>query len=143
MPGNIAQAVAVGVLPQSLCTAFVESRSFPILYNNEYHDDTMQRGLITDGINAPQSLRTWKLAKKLTAAQWSTLRTFWDAHLAGLIPFYFYNPIEPAPGQQVGSNYDATGSSIQGRHACVFRGDWAEVTGLARTELSIELAEIA
>ena len=52
----------------------------------------------------------------------ATLYNFWVAQNGGLTPFAFYNPFEPAAGQPVGSNYDATGSSIQGRYTVVFRG---------------------
>jgi len=142
MPGNLAAAAPVGVLPPSLYTAFSESRLFPIRAV-VYHDGTTERALITDTVNAPASIRTLKLSKRLTPAVLATLRTFWEAHLGGLIPFYFYNPFEPAPGQAIGSNHDPTGASTQGRYIAVFRGDWSEVSNLARSDVSFEIAFIA
>jgi phage-related protein len=143
MPGNLSAAAPSGVLPQSLSTAFTEMRVFPMLAA-VYHDGTTERSLIVDGVNAPASIRTWKLSKRLTAAAIATLRSFFEAHSGGLIPFYFYNPLENSPGTAVGSNYDATGVSTQGRHICVFRNtEWAETVGVARTEAALEMAEIA
>lgn len=113
------------------------------MLSNEYHDGTNERGLIQDGVNTPATLRVWKQSKRLTAAQVATLRTFFEGQNGGLTPFYFYNPFEPAAGDSVGSNYDATGVSTQGRHTCVFRGNWSETTDISRTNLSLELAEIA
>src|ERR1041385_2140286 len=118
MPGNLDAAAPTGVLPQNIFSSFVESRSYPVLSAN-YHDGTYERSIVEDGINAPASLRTWKAEARNTPAALATLRAFWDAHGGGLIPFYFYNPFEPVPGHEIGSNYDATGISTQGRHTGV------------------------
>jgi hypothetical protein len=139
MPGNLASAAPTGVLPQNLCTAFREVRAFPVLANT-YHDGASERGMISDGINTPVSLKSWVLAQKLTASQLATLTTFFEAKNGGLLPFYFYNPFEPASG----SNYDATGASTQGRHGVVFQvAAWDETTGLPRTDVGFGLAEVA
>jgi len=46
-------------------------------------------------------------------------------------------------GQQIGSNYDPTGINTQGRVTVAFRGNWAQRTGLSRTDIAqIELAEV-
>ncbi|HXP88838.1 MAG TPA: hypothetical protein VN841_29220 [Bryobacteraceae bacterium] len=146
MPGALAAAAPSGVLPQNLCTAFQESRLYPEL-SVAYHDGTQERGLITDasllGGDPPSSVRTWKLARRLKAADLATLRMFFEQQQGGLIPFYFYNPFEPNPGSPIGSNYDASGTAIQGRHTCVFRGNWTETIGLGRSDTQIEIAEIA
>jgi len=61
----------------------------------------------------------------------------------GLAPFVFYNPEEPASWQPVGSNYDPTGNSTQGRYTVVFRGNWAQTTDLARTNVQgVELVDV-
>ena len=140
MPGNIAAAAPTGVLPLSLSLAFTESRVFPLL-TQSYHDGTIERSLIVDGVNAPASFRTWKLATRLTAAQADTLLAFWESHDGGLTPFYYYNPFEAAGA--VGSNYDATGVSTTGRHTVVFRGNWSQSSGPALTDLGLEFAEVA
>ena len=139
MPGNLAAAVATAVMPQNLCTAFAESRVYPVL-SNTYHDGTPELGLITDGVNEAASIRTWKLAQKLSGPVAIAMRAFFEQQLGGLTPFYFYNPFEAAGA--IGSNYDPTGETVEGRHTVVFRGNWTETIGLPRTDVPLELAEI-
>lgn len=134
MPGQLAQAsVTLGnVLPQSLYTSFVETQSFPML-TQTYHDVTTERSIITDTVNPARPLRTWKLARRLTATQLATLLNFWENFtLGGLNPFSFYDPNQPAPGQPIGSNFDGTGISTQGRVTVYFRGDWSHSLGIGR-----------
>jgi hypothetical protein len=122
MPGSLALASVVPgtVFPQTLSLAYSESQSFPQL-SNTYHDGTIQQSLIQDGVNLPRPIRVWKLTKRLTAAQIATLETFWQTSASGgLNPFYFYSPFDQTPGQPIGSNYDPTGSSTQGRVTVVF-----------------------
>jgi hypothetical protein len=74
----------------------------------------------------------------------STLYSFWVSQKGGLTPFAFYNPFDVASGQQIGSNYDPTGNSTQGRVTVVFRGPWAQAMDLARTNVQgLELVEVA
>ena len=141
MPGNIAAATATvtGVLPQATCRAFSETRQFPMLHN-QLHDGTPITGLITDGVNAAQSLKTWKQTRRLPAAVMATLIAFIESHIG--VPFYFYNPFEPA-GHPIGSNYDSTGTSTQGRHICRFTmPGWSISTDLARSNIEIAFKEI-
>ena len=57
--------------------------------------------------------------------------------------FAFCNPLDVASGQQIGSNYDPTGNHTQGRVTVVFRGNWAQATGIARTNVKVlELVEV-
>ena len=43
----------------------------------------------------------------------------------------------------IGSNYDATGASIDGQHICVFAMDWAETqSSPARGDVPVTLREI-
>jgi len=52
------------------------------------------------------------------------------------MPFVFYNLIEGA--------YDPTGNSSTGRYTVRFQGSWAQVTGLARTDVpQFQLTEVA
>ncbi|HSY15296.1 MAG TPA: hypothetical protein VK816_04850 [Jatrophihabitantaceae bacterium] len=141
MPGNLAAAVATAVMPQNLCTLFSESRIFPLL-SNTYHDGTPELGLITDGVNEPGSIRTWKLAQKLSGPVAIQLREFFEGQLGGLAPFYWYNPFEAGAGEPIGSNYDPTGAATEGRHTVVFLGNWSETIGLPRTDVPLGLAEI-
>jgi hypothetical protein len=137
MPGNIIQADPNGVMPQSLSTAFTESRNFEQLQVS-YHDGTIDRGQL-----AQTSRRTFTLTKRLNAADLATLYGFWAAQNGGLTCFLFYNPFEPAPGQPIGSNYDPTGAETQGRYTVVFRNTaWSQSSDVCRTNIPIELVEV-
>jgi hypothetical protein len=145
MPGNLAQPTVTAVLPASLSTAFIESREYAQL-RSAYHDGTIQRSQL-----AQTSRRTFKLSMRLSATlpvsapALAALYAFWVAQNGGLTPFYFYNPFEPASGQAVGGNYDATGVSTQGRYTVVFRGSaWTQATDVCRTSVAgLELVEVA
>ena len=146
MPYNLAPvAVAPGiVLPQSLNLSFVHTEIYPLL-SITYNDGTFERSLIQDFVNAPRSLRTWALSKRLTTAQLTTLLNFWETQThGGLYPFYFYDPFDILPGAKIGSNYDAAGNNTQGRVVCFFRGDWGQRTELGRHVVpGLTLVEIA
>ena len=89
-------------------------------------------------------LRSWKLAKRLTNAQLSTLRTFFfTTTTGGLSAFFWYDPFSPLSGHPIGSNYDATGVSVQGRVLVHFQGNWEEQTYLQRSVVpNLELVEV-
>jgi hypothetical protein len=116
-------------MPASLCTAFTELREY-VQLQNQYHDGTIQRSQL-----AQTSRRTFRLSKRLSASVLSALYSFWVSQNAGLTPFAFYNPFDVASGQQIGSNYDPTGNNTQGRVTVVFRGNWAQATDIARTNV--------
>lgn len=127
------------MLPQTLCTAFTETRVFPLL-TAVYHDGTTERGLVTDGVNAATSVKSWRLSKRLKAADLAALKSFYEAHQG--IPFYFYSPSEATPGTPVGSNYDPTGAATQGRYTVRFTTqDWKETVDIARANVDLEMAE--
>ena len=138
MPGNVQASVVSPqstVLPKSLCTSFVEVHAYAALYQS-YHDGTLERSLITDGINPPQDLRMWKLSQRLSPSQLSTLSTFWQTTVqGGLHAFYYYDPYSPLTNHPIGSNYDATGVSTQGRYTCFFRGRWKISLGIGRSDI--------
>jgi phage-related protein len=141
VPGNLQAASPVGVLPQTLCLAFTESRLFPMLAA-KYHDGTTERSLIIDGVNAATSLKTWSLSKRLKATDLATLKSFFAAHQG--VPFYFYSPSEATPGTPVGSNYDPTGVATVGRYTVRFSSQaWSETSDIARTNVALEIAECA
>ena len=132
MPGALAIATVVPgtVFPQTLSLAYTESSAFP-MFSVSYHDGTIERSLIQDGVNAPRSLRTWTMTKRLTAADLTTLQTFFTATVqSGWLPFYFYSPYDQILGQPVGSNYDPTGVSTQGRATVKFATSAFTYTGL-------------
>ena len=138
MPGNLVQAAPNGVMPASLCTAFTELREY-VQLQNQYHDGTIQRSQL-----AQTSRRTFRLSKRLNVSALATLYNFWVSQNGGLTEFAFYNPFEVTAGQQVGSNYDPTGNETLGRVTVVFRGNWAQATDIARTNVQgLELVEVA
>lgn len=139
MPGNVGAAAPSGVFPQSLSTLFTETFRFEML-STPYHDSTFERALIVDGVNAPVVLRAWKLSKRLNAAAFATLKTFFEGQDGGLRPFYFYDPFAADPP---GANYDPTGVEIVGRITAIFRGSWSEASNIARSESGLEIAQIA
>lgn len=133
MPGNLAIAAPAGVLPNSLHTAFTETRVYPVL-SVAYHDGTIERSMILDRVpNTPRPLRTWQLSKRLTEAQLSELQTFWEVTTdGGMRSFYFYDPYDTAFGLRFASNYDPTGASTQGRVVVRFQGGWRHVLTVGR-----------
>lgn len=129
MTYNLTPVKITAVMPQSLCLSFTETYLYPLL-STSYNDGTFERSLIVDGANAPRYLRTFALTKRLTTAQLSTLFNFFDSvAIGGLNAFYYYNPFDVCP---VGSNYDPTGTVIDGRVPVFFRGDWSQRTDVAR-----------
>lgn len=141
MPGSVASAsipVVSGnpiVLPFFLCKAFMESRSWEMRVN-EYHDGTTERMALVS-----TARRSWQLAARLAPSVLNALWAFWSSWPTA--PFYFYDVKEPASGQPVGSNYDPSGASIQGRYMVRFAGDWAETIFIPRAEVAIQLVEVA
>ena len=84
MPGSVQNATPAAVLPQSLCTAFLESRAWDSRVN-EYHDGSRQSsGLVAS------SRRSWALSKRLRAADLTTLWNFWTANQHDLL---FLQPV--------------------------------------------------
>jgi hypothetical protein len=138
MPGNILAAVPNGVMPFTLCTAFSEAREYAQL-QNQYRDGTIQRAQL-----AQTSRRIFRPNMRLDAALLSTLYTFLTSQNFGMTPFLFYNPFDVLAGQQVGSNFDATGNNTQGRVTVVLRGNWAQATDVCRSNVQgLQLVEVA
>ena len=94
--------------------------------------------------NAPSPGPDGRVSKQLTAPLLSALYSFWGSQNGGMTPFAFYDPFDVASGQQIGSNYDPTGNNTQGRVTVVFRGNWAQATDVARTNVQgLQLMEVA
>jgi len=121
------------VLPQSLCRTFVHERAYPLI-ENEYKNGESQRSVL-----ATNSRRRWRLAKRLTPAALQTLRDFFDARNGSTEPFYFYDPYDTNPR----FSYDPTGVVTVGRYTVRFNGDWQQSSGLGRSDVQIELLELA
>lgn len=133
MPGSVQNAAPLTVLPASLSRAFVHEREYPVL-DNEYRNGESQRF-----VQANNSRKRWRLAKRLTPVQLAALRDFWQARRGATEPFYFYDPWETVPR----FSHDPTGQSTAGRYIVRFAGSWAHIIGLGRIDTQIELVEVA
>jgi hypothetical protein len=133
MPGSVQNAVPLTVLPVSLSRAFVHEREYPVV-DNEYRNGESQRS-----VQATNSRKRWRLAKRLTPVQLSAVRNFYDARKGQTEPFYFYDPYETSPK----FSHDPTGQAAAGRYTVRFAGPWAQSASLRRTELTLELIELA
>ena len=134
MPGSVQNAAPVTVLPQSLCRAFAHERAYPFI-ENEYKNGESQRSVLA----TTNSRKQWRLAKRLAPTALLTLRNFFDARKGATEPFYFYDPYETVPK----FSYDPAGVVTVGRYTVIFRGDWQQSCGPGRSDVQIELMEIA
>jgi hypothetical protein len=135
MPGNLALFTAADVFPISLSSLFEHSRAYTVV-GNEYQNGEQQVRLHAGA--SPQSAKRWQLRKRLTAAQITTLRTFFLAHKVEA--FYFYDPLDTAPK----FHPDPTGVSAIGRYKVVFASQrWSESMGPVRGDVDLELVEVA
>ena len=133
MPGSVQNAAPATVLPYSLCKSFVHERAYPLI-ENEYKNGESQRSVL-----ATNSRRRWRQAKRLTPALLVALRNFFDARNGSAEPFYFYDPYDTSPK----FSYDATGVATVGRYIVRFNGDWQQSSGPGRSDVQIELLELA
>ena len=133
MPGSVQNAAPATVLPQSLCRAFMHERAYPLI-ENEYKNGESQRSVL-----ATNSRKRWRLTKRLTPAALQTLRTFYDARNGTTEPFYFYDPYDTNPK----FSYDPTGQATTGRYTVRFNSDWQQSSGPGRSDVEIELLELA
>jgi phage-related protein len=133
MPGSVQNTSPLTVLPASLSHAFVHEREYPVL-DNEYRNGESQRS-----VQATNSRKRWRLAKRLTPAQLAALRDFYDARKGATEPFYFYDPYETNPK----FSHDPTGQAVAGRYTVRFAGGWNQSVSLGRADVSLELVELA
>jgi phage-related protein len=133
MPGSIQNAAPATVLPHGLCRAFIHEREYPVI-DNEYRNGESQRS-----VQATNSRKRWRLVKRLTPTQLAALRDFYDARKGPAEPFYFYDPYETNPK----FSCDPTGQAVAGRYTVRFNGEWSQSVGPARTDVNIEVVELA
>ncbi len=136
MPGSVELSTPTTVMPFSLSSVFVHSRSYVNLIN-KYRNGETQRALLT-----ASSRKFWKLSKKLTESELSDLKDFYIARNGGHEPFYFYDPYETSPK----FTYDPTGVETVGRHIVHFSVAGAFTQSSlwgARHTVEIELEELA
>ena len=133
MPGSVQNAAPLTVLPASLSRAFIDAREYPVA-DNEYRNGESQRS-----VQANNSRKRWRLTKRLTPAQLSALRDFYEARTGPAEPFYFYDPYETSPK----FSHDPTGQAVAGRYTVRFASPWQQSVTLARADLTLELIELA
>jgi phage-related protein len=133
MPGSVQNAAPLTVLPASFSRAFFHEREYPVL-DNEYRNGESQRT-----VQATNSRKRWRLAKRLTAAQLAALRDFYDARKGPAEPFYFYDPYETSPK----FSHDPTGQAVAGRYTVRFAGEWSQSASLGHTDVNIDLIDLA
>ncbi|MGE5487286.1 MAG: DUF2460 domain-containing protein [bacterium] len=133
MPGSVANAAPATVLPPTLCVAFARAQEYPAI-ENEYRNGESQRS-----VQANNSRKRWRLAKRLTPAQLQALRSFYEARKGPVEPFYFYDPYETNPK----FSWDPTGANPTGRYIVRFDSEWSQSSMPGRSDVSVELVELA
>ncbi|MBI4907309.1 MAG: DUF2460 domain-containing protein [Acidobacteria bacterium] len=133
MPGSVQNAAPLTVMPSSLSRSFAHDRSYPVV-ESEYRNGESQRS-----VQAANSRKRWRLAKRLTSTQLTSLRDFYDARKGPTEPFYFYDPYETNPKFST----DPTGQAIAGRYTVRFTSEWNQSVDLGRADVNIELIELA
>jgi phage-related protein len=123
-------------MPAGLCRAFGHSRVWGV-DSNTYRNGEHQARARTS-----TSRKSWDLTRHVTRTELEELRSLYTDRGGGLEPFYFYDPYEPASGQPIGSNWDETGESTQGRYTVVFRGEFSQAASMGRSEASLQLVEV-
>ncbi len=131
MPGSVANAAPLTVLPLSLCRAFSHAREYAVI-DNEYKNGESQRSK-----QVATSRKSWKTTRRLTPAILGTFRDFYEARRGPLEPFYFYDPWDS------GFTYDATGVQASRPVYRAFRRNWEQMVGIGRAEVDIALVELA
>lgn len=133
MPGSVQNAAPLAVMPASLSRSFAHERAYPVV-ESECRNGESQRSA-----QATNSRKRWRLAKRLTPIQLGTLRDFYDARKGPTESFYFYDPHETSPKFST----DPTGQTVAGRYTVRFDGEWNQSVGLGRTDVGIDLIELA
>jgi hypothetical protein len=133
MPGSVQNASPLTVLPASLSRAFAHEREYPVL-DNEYRNGESQRS-----VQATNSRKRWRLAKRLAPAQLAILHDFYEARKGPTELFYFYDPYETIPK----FTHDPTGQAVPGRYTVRFGGEWSQSISLNRSDVSVEVVELS
>lgn len=133
MPGLVSAANPTTVMPLSFSVAFVRSQEYPVRAT-VYPDGTYQAT-----VQATTSRKRWRLVKRLSASAVQDLRNFYDARKGKVEEFYFYDPYETNPK----FSYDATGVATVGRYTVRFDMPWSQGVGIRRSEVEVQLVEVA
>jgi len=133
MPGSVQNAAPLTVMPASLSRSFAHERAY-LVVESEYRNGESQRS-----VQATNSRKHWRLAKRLAPVQLASLRDFYDARKGPTEPFYFYDPYETSPK----FSHDPTGHAVGGRYTVRFAGEWNQSVDLGRADVNVDLTELA
>lgn len=128
MPGSVALAVPLTVLPYGLSESFVETHEWPTVTSQAYADGAVQ--VRSDG-SLPR--RSWTLTQRWEFGDIDDLLDFWDDRKGPHEPFYFYPLL---------ADHDPTGASTTGRYRVRFEGSIQREYMMARWPVSLKLVEI-
>jgi hypothetical protein len=131
-PPNVTSPAPVFVMPWNLCIRFESSSEFVTL-RNEYPSGNSHRRAL-----ASTERRRWRVARRLTAADWSAFLAFYY-QVKGSQSFYFYDPWDTVPR----FHYDPTGTAQNGRYCVRFASALTMAAGLPRVEAELELVEVS
>jgi hypothetical protein len=123
VPGSVTNASYTGTLPWSLSTHFVENQEWKALVS-EYKDGRSQRAE-----QVSTSRKTYSLDKRLAPAAMATLRAFYMSHIGIAFRVYLAKV-----------DYDASNASFK---ICRFEGGWSEEFTLGRSNVSLQVVEVA
>lgn len=133
MPSSVSNAVAATVLPYSLCLAYRQTREWALETNDYANGESQREELVST------SRKSWQISKRLSQSALATLRSFYDARNGEQEAFYFYDVWETSPK----FTWDATGVATTGRYKVRFVGGWQQEAGFARSNVSVQLIEVA
>jgi len=128
MPGIVSQAVAATVLPFSLASEYVECRTWPVIENGPMPD-----GSYLKAVQGAADRREWKLGRRFTGAQYSSMLAFWIARKGSHQAFHFY---------PVMAQHDATGVSATGRFLVRFLGPFSATHSIGLDSVSFALIQL-
>jgi hypothetical protein len=131
MPSNVSYAAPATVLPRILARQFSRSYERATLIS-EYKNGERQAGA---QVAADRS--RWRFSGRLTNTLRQALRAFYVARGGMLEAFYMYDPWESDFA------HDPDGEETVGRHTVRFDCNWQDALELSRSDISLELVEIA
>jgi hypothetical protein len=131
MPNNLNPANPVDVMPKELSKSFQMDLRLEALLN-QYPDGSSDRNALAANVR-----HYFRMTQGLISADWAAMRSFYTSHQGQ--PFYFYHLRETVPPW----SYDPTGAATVGRYTVVFDGQWSDTYNIARTDVALQLREVA
>jgi len=132
VPNNLQPSNPVDVLPSGFYSVLTEELRIESFANTDYPDGSADRAALA---NNPRHF--FRITRRVTGPQYTTLWQFFSTHL--ISPFFFYVPRLTVPP----FTPDPTGAATQGRYTVVWDGNWSDRYNLGRTEVSLGLREVA